>query len=966
MEKNCLIIGLGGMGCRIVDLLGKKLRQENRQSDAITLLALDTDPADLQKIENAEIFSMTDTVTTGTVCGRIGYDMVQDWFPVKEKDAMSLSMANGTAGWRKKAYLAFINMLNQTETRRRFHKALDRLFCGRRESSRAVYLVGSLAGGTASGILLPLSLYLKEYYARSATGEEVSVYSFLACPDVFGTVLTQDEMTAARANAYAALSEWNAVHLVCCGYNKRQGSQKPIRFRIGAEKMPGIGLLFDASDEYFARSGRAPIRQIYLQDKIPGESACSVHEEAMMESICVAVFSDVASDVDKLPSFLFAKSNAIGSVAFSQICYPLYSSILDRRTALNVANVIGETVEKLDDMALKRFWEDKECDREHRSQVRKKMGEYARCYVAVYNEWKAEEEKKEKPDAFLPDDGEEAPKDVAARIIGDITEAVNKTAGQYSLSAECAHAPAPMRIWKKAEAEQAFRDLSCGIFRTLDDAYQNGRDLFSRRMRFLQNAVFPKDGEEGKLALLPQLVKNGDEYVHPLTAMLRMCALAEQIDARLQENKDYGTPTTEATLPHALFGYAKDEEQKIRLSDSIRGYEDVGEDRLYRLRTAPETVPVSPRRLEKDGNALIADAGKTLEKITQDLQKHMQAKLFREIAAWLETAIGRYRQAIAAGKIARTALCDRAEKDLTTETDRVGNTYYLGGKDRQDAGNYSLRSVGTYRAKYGEGVSRTLTDPQIPVTDAVQSAVADTWERCRAELADVFAKKEERTVFEFLAECDEKTVFEGKTKKLMQEELQRIVHRLREQARPQFRTEKSDESENQQLTPVLMISRRTAEAICHHFNFTDSGKIDEKILEDDNGLRVAVQNLFPADGKICVRIRAEREPNAAADLSLCVLRAVTGLEPQDIEKLNESERIGYYVEYNEMLRKAKRWNSDRFNPHLGFKLQDTFPRFNDPSGGGGGKQSKQDGEDGTTSLRVIKGERATPQQEGTA
>ena len=79
------------------------------------------------------------------------------------------------------------------------------------EQALRVVIVSSLAGGTGSGLILPVALYLKNYLATKFQASANITRGFFILPEVFYEVIRgQTERNNLRCNAYAALRELDA------------------------------------------------------------------------------------------------------------------------------------------------------------------------------------------------------------------------------------------------------------------------------------------------------------------------------------------------------------------------------------------------------------------------------------------------------------------------------------------------------------------------------------------------------------------------------------------------------------------------------------------------------------------------------------------------------------------------------------------------------------------------------------
>ena len=94
------------------------------------------------------------------------------------------------------------------------HNAIEELYKLEGDSSEQalrVVIVSSLAGGTGSGLILPVALYLKNYLATKFQASANITRGFFILPEVFYEVIRgQSERNNLKCNAYATLRELDA------------------------------------------------------------------------------------------------------------------------------------------------------------------------------------------------------------------------------------------------------------------------------------------------------------------------------------------------------------------------------------------------------------------------------------------------------------------------------------------------------------------------------------------------------------------------------------------------------------------------------------------------------------------------------------------------------------------------------------------------------------------------------------
>jgi hypothetical protein len=253
-----LLVGLGGTGCRIVDrVLGRARAAGMNTDDRIEFIAFDTDVVDIAKLKQLDhnnIFQISDNKSVFQVATKHG-KAIADWMipidrlPVQVR---TQSLDKGAGQLRFLTRLALYDRFSDRSFEPRVVTAINKLkrhgagdpFLG----TMNVFVVGSLAGGTASGSFLPITLLIDTMLRES--GANASVNGFFLLGDIFvktGKVPVR-QLPNVQANTYAALAELHAV-------NSAVGPNGDIE-ALGYEYLPGRKLI---------RDGR-PFRDLTLID----------------------------------------------------------------------------------------------------------------------------------------------------------------------------------------------------------------------------------------------------------------------------------------------------------------------------------------------------------------------------------------------------------------------------------------------------------------------------------------------------------------------------------------------------------------------------------------------------------------------------------------------------------------------------------------------------------------------------
>jgi hypothetical protein len=216
MISPTLLIGLGGIGSRIVDEIHGMLNGEEKTHIAVH--AFDTDVNDIA----GKIRNIGGHVTQTSRSGRVGDYLnatdrsVLEWFPYESPEIKQKNLTDGAGQIRAVSRLAFraaiengamVNLENQI---RNLTQARPSVL----SSSFRVTIVSSLAGGTGSGIFLQMALYLKDLLEKKYHIPDVMIRGAFVLPDILikTGVLPMgkgidNQHDNVRANAYASMKE---------------------------------------------------------------------------------------------------------------------------------------------------------------------------------------------------------------------------------------------------------------------------------------------------------------------------------------------------------------------------------------------------------------------------------------------------------------------------------------------------------------------------------------------------------------------------------------------------------------------------------------------------------------------------------------------------------------------------------------------------------------------------------------
>ncbi len=213
MNAPTLLVGLGGTGSKIVCRVSKMVTEEQRQR--IGFAVFDTDINELREIREANPFIKTVQTSTKLSVGEylnIDTHARDTWFPVNAI-LNSKTLTEGAGQVRAISRLALDTAI-RAGNMEPLHTAIEDLYKLEEEQSDQalrVIIVSSLAGGTGSGLILPVALYIKNFLATRFQQSANITRGFFILPEVFYEVIRgQAERNNLKCNAYATLRELDA------------------------------------------------------------------------------------------------------------------------------------------------------------------------------------------------------------------------------------------------------------------------------------------------------------------------------------------------------------------------------------------------------------------------------------------------------------------------------------------------------------------------------------------------------------------------------------------------------------------------------------------------------------------------------------------------------------------------------------------------------------------------------------
>ena len=222
-ERQVLLVGLGGVGGRIVDNLMKNL-PENRKS-ITQAIAVDTDINDMGKLnyvpkENRIVLAANPGSNTSLTIKEYleKNPEASEWFVPKGNAygaLMERSTKDGAKQIRMVSRLALSATAKYCNLEGRITKVVDKLCASDGATNRdglLVMVICSIAGGTGAGTVLQFPMYLEEILAKNYNPNEISMQCAMLLPNLFKQTLADGNGYKAKVNGYAVIRELQSLN----------------------------------------------------------------------------------------------------------------------------------------------------------------------------------------------------------------------------------------------------------------------------------------------------------------------------------------------------------------------------------------------------------------------------------------------------------------------------------------------------------------------------------------------------------------------------------------------------------------------------------------------------------------------------------------------------------------------------------------------------------------------------------
>lgn len=334
-----IFIGLGGQGCKMVSWLAKKAKEENSPAKYLSFVAIDTDVNELRKIKAVSNDVVTvQTSSRMTIGEYLEYDdnARENWFPINDI-ILDKTPSEGAGQIRAISNLVAHNAIREGEFTA-INDAIDSLFPlsqDNYEQSVHVTIIGTLAGGTGSGLVLPVALYVKNYLETIRQQKSAVIRGFFILPDVMHNVITSEvERKNQYSNAYASIREIDA--LMRRPYDVELQKRYP-DLKVIVPKVGGNGY-----DEF----NNAPFNFCFLFNKLNTKSTQLDDKDKLLHHAVECIYdmsiSPICTKVNSQEDNIIREKISTGNkssyagAGASRIVYP-YDAVVDY-VALNWAN----------------------------------------------------------------------------------------------------------------------------------------------------------------------------------------------------------------------------------------------------------------------------------------------------------------------------------------------------------------------------------------------------------------------------------------------------------------------------------------------------------------------------------------------------------------------------------------------------------------------------------------------------
>lgn len=966
--KNILLIGVGGTGSNAVDILYQQIKEFGNQTDNhITALVFDTDVGSVKSITTATTVPMADNASVGTICDRIGVQYLKEWFPCDEtsadyKSVRAQEMVRGASQWRKKSFLAFLNLMNKPMARSSFISALEKMVVNPGASCE-VYVIASVAGGTGSGSFIPIALYAQRYL-RKCLGKDPIVNAMIALPDIYADSQTPDNKVKIYANAYAILRELNAINLVAHNYNDMRNEEKKamVRFRIGHPDEPNVGVLFDSMDKQYWTPEAAPFSQIFILDRIPGLKSVQAHDIVMANALYAIICTDIGAAFDSEASnhaVLHSQSNGSNAIyagiSTSQIRFPK-ETILDylaRKKALNACEsewmVLHRAVEA-------QISEKVQIAKDNNDKYVMGDGEYAQLMLNALEEQEmaganiSVVDMVDRGTALRDEEGRKTGKsteDTFFKVLsGKIEERLPDADAFFNDNKEKSSVESAKSKETVVENAQAFKEDLLEYFAECVETIKRSSTNISESVLTFDERRDPCGN--ATMSLVTNLLKKDGRFIHPVAAMVQLCRFKKHLHEFLAPFKsDYAwtelKKRTVDDLPQWAMEFDNEDLPSVSDDRIINGnrsaYLKVGDlkQRFAIVCNDPDEYLNKRTDARSDNACVTADAQTLLRRIRKQAITQLKYSVFTRLSKSVDMLIDKYRSFFSRFEKEKEDLIEETKTVLRKDAgavDSVINVYSSmedkaailkevfdnagPENDAQVAETDGISGLGVFTTAYGSAVAACQENDNFNEKDshAYRSLFTNMVSAYREYIAraDAFDKIASYNVIQAIEAS-------AKDQKEREDALRACFSTAQELATPSLRID-TTEDESDLVLPsnilVFMMSLETGKYIKKRADAYGLHMPADQTKERAVVQACAEEFIRRYSGNDSVRV------SIVSNMPDCVLYCtgeIMDISPLRIAKFDElGTDNAYFRNYTEALRRFKVYNTDMWNPHIGKDL----------------------------------------------
>lgn len=324
-----LFVGVGGTGCSIVKKVCDLCAEKEKEN--VNFLCLDTNVNDLLVVTGGKSkIYWVQTSNTQTVGSYLDYDEEarKKWFP-KNAVIYDKTVSEGAGQVRAISRLA-LNATIKTGRIAPLYTAIDDLFrkTGKEmKQTMRVVIASTASGGTGSGIILPLSMFIRDYVREKYPNTGLIVRSLILLPETLDSVIdSQTERDSQARNAYATIKELNAFMMKGSGFidldeDLTQYSDLHVTVPVaGSDRQKTLSLL--PMDFCFLMDGQdAEDSTMITKDQYVEQAAQALYEQNIgpMQKKAFSVEDNIIKEMTKPGNY---GRNRFGGIGAGVIRYP--------------------------------------------------------------------------------------------------------------------------------------------------------------------------------------------------------------------------------------------------------------------------------------------------------------------------------------------------------------------------------------------------------------------------------------------------------------------------------------------------------------------------------------------------------------------------------------------------------------------------------------------------------------------